>query len=128
MTSDVERGLARAKEELAAAAALLAAGFPRQSISRAYYGAFYAAEAALTAVGVRRSKHSGVISAVGQLLVKERDLPEHVGRLLRSLFERRAAADYELLDVSDAEAAAAITDADAAVTAVAEWLRTHRTD
>ena len=42
------------------------------------------------------AKHSGVVSAVGRLLVRERGLDDRAGRLLRSLFERRSQADYGL--------------------------------
>jgi predicted nucleotidyltransferase len=45
--------------------------FSAQATSRAYYAAFYAAEAALLSLGETRSKHSGVLSAFGLLVVKQ---------------------------------------------------------
>jgi uncharacterized protein (UPF0332 family) len=86
--------LARSRRELAASRHLATGGFPVQAISRAYYAAFYAAELALAELGETRSRHSGVVAAFGQLLVRAGTLDPAAGRLLRSLFERRARADY----------------------------------
>jgi uncharacterized protein (UPF0332 family) len=107
---------------LAAARLLADNGFGAQAVSRAYYAAFYAAEAALLYGGETRAKHSGVVSAVGRLLVRERGLDERAGRLLRSLFERRSQADYGLADVPDEEARLAVEDAESAVGIIAAWL------
>jgi uncharacterized protein (UPF0332 family) len=97
-------------------------GFSAQAVSRSYYAAFYASEAALQHVGVTRSKHSGVVAAVARVLIHNHGLNPDAGRLLRSLFERRSRADYGLGDTPAAEAQQAITDAAAVVTAVADWL------
>lgn len=114
--------MARARTELAAAALLADNGFGAQAVSRAYYAAFYAAEAALSRLGETRAKHSGVVSATGRLLVRERGVDERAGRLLRSLFERRSQADYGLAEVSDEEARRAVNDAEAVVDVIAAWL------
>ena len=63
MTDEGVAGLERSRHELAAARLLADNGFPAQAISRAYYAAFYAAEAALLGIGEVRSKHAGVIAA-----------------------------------------------------------------
>jgi len=89
--------------------------------------AFYAAEAALAELGETRSKHSGVVSAVGELLVKPGELAPRDGRLLRSLFDRRAGADYDIDDEPSAQDAAdAIADAEAVVDAIGTWLASRR--
>jgi uncharacterized protein (UPF0332 family) len=116
-------GLARCREELAAARLLADKGFTAQAVSRAYYAAFFAAETALLALGETRSKHSGVISAFVRLLVRRGQLDEESGRLLRSLFERRNEADHSPVDVPLEEAKAAIGDAELVVGAVEAWLR-----
>ena len=90
--------LARARTELDAARVLLQAGFSDQATSRAYYAAFFAAEAALLELGESRSKHSGVIAAFGRLVVKDGGFDPAVGADLRRLFELRNAADYSWLD------------------------------
>jgi uncharacterized protein (UPF0332 family) len=104
-------GLERGRQELAAAQLLVDHGFAAQAVSRAYFAAFYAAEEALLAVGEVRSKHAGVVAAVGRELVRDRGLDPAAGRLLRSLFARRSRADYELGGVPIDEAARAVSDA-----------------
>jgi uncharacterized protein (UPF0332 family) len=110
---------------LAAARLLADKGFTAQAVSRAYFAAFFAAETALLALGETRSKHSGVISAFVHLLVRRDQLDEEIGRLLRSLFERRNQADYWAVDVPLEEADAAISDAERVVGAVERWLSRH---
>lgn len=122
MSDPIEEGVVRARRELASAWLLADNGFGAQAVSRAYYAAFYAAEAALLHVGETRAKHSGVVSAVGRLLVRERGLDERAGRLLRSLFERRSQADYGLAGVPDQEARRAVDDAEAVVEIIEAWL------
>jgi uncharacterized protein (UPF0332 family) len=123
VSGPAEEGVARARTELAAARLLVDNGFGAQAVSRAYYAAFYAAEAALLRLGETRAKHSGVVSAFGRLLVRDRGVDERAGRLLRSLFERRSQADYGLDEVPDAEARRAVDDADTVVAIIIEWLQ-----
>jgi uncharacterized protein (UPF0332 family) len=114
--------LNRAREELAAARHLQAGAFAAQAISRAYYAAFYAAEAALTQVGVTRSKHSAVIAGFIQRLVRAGEIDPEAGRLLRSLFDRRSGADYDWVDApSLRDSETAIGDAEQVVAAIASW-------
>ena len=115
--------LRRADEELAAARHLLAGGFSAQAISRAYYAAFYAAETALQELGETRSKHSGVIAAFGQLLVRPGEVDTEAGKLLRSLFDRRSSADYDWVEPpASADAEQAVSDAERVVRSVEAWL------
>ncbi|HEX6677062.1 MAG TPA: HEPN domain-containing protein [Actinomycetes bacterium] len=119
-------GLDRSREELEAAQLLADKGYSAQAVSRAYFATFYAAEAALLVIGETRSKHSGVISAFIHLLVRTGQVDEEIGRLLRSLFERRNQADYAPVGVPVEEAAATIRDAERVVRAVEAWLALHR--
>lgn len=121
MSNSVDAGVARARTELAAAELLADNGFGAQAVSRSYYAAFFAGEAALL-LGETRSKHSGVVAAIGQLLVRDRGVDERAGRLLRSLFERRSQADYGLADVPDDEARRAVRDAETVVELITLWL------
>jgi uncharacterized protein (UPF0332 family) len=114
--------LTRARTELEAARTLASAGFRDQSTSRAYYGAFYAAEAALLARGETRSKHSGVVSAFGRVVVKEGGFEVALGAELRRLFELRNAADYSWLDAPPAGGADALLAAERFVTGVERWI------
>ena len=122
MSPEADDGLERSRLELGAAKLLADHGFGAQAISRSYYAAFYAAEAGLLHVGEVRTKHAGVIAAVGGLLVGQRGLDANVGRLLRSLFERRSRADYELEEVPREEAVRALADATTVVEAIEAWL------
>lgn len=115
----------RARQELAAARLLEQGGFPAQAVSRSYYAAFYAAEAALLALGETRSKHSEVVSAFVRLVVNNGGLDPSSGRLLRSLFDRRGQADDSPEPVPDREAGAAIADAEVVVAAIEAWLTTR---
>lgn len=122
---DERPGLARSHQELEAARLLANADFGAQAISRAYFAAFFAAEAALLVIGETRSKHSGVISAFGGRVVREGGLEESTGRLLRSLFERRNEADYGSPSVNVEEAEASLRDAKRFVQAVESWIEQH---
>lgn len=115
-------GLDRCSEELAAVRLLASQGFEAQAVSRAYFAAYFAAEAALLALGETRSKHAGVISAFVHHLVRGGQLDAETGRLLRSLFERRSQADCPPVDVPGEEAEVAIRDAERVVGAVEAWL------
>jgi uncharacterized protein (UPF0332 family) len=114
--------LARARTEIEAARTLRSAKFPMQATSRAYYGAFYAAEAALLWLGETRSKHSGVLSAFGFLVVKEGGFDPVLASELRRLFELRSIADYFWLDESEPEDYDPIAAAERFVDGVERWL------
>jgi uncharacterized protein (UPF0332 family) len=96
VTDDWLRALARADEDLEAAAALVRSGHYAQTGSRAYFAAFTAASAALLRLDQSRSKHTGVLSAFNELLVRRGPIDEDVGRTLRWLFDLRNRADYRL--------------------------------
>jgi uncharacterized protein (UPF0332 family) len=122
MTKEPPQTLARSRQELGAAGVLVREGFGEQAVSRAYFAAFFAAEAALLVLGETRSKHSGVISAFGRRVVREGGVDESAGRLLRSLFERRNQADYGSASMPLEEAEVAVRDAEQFVDAVATWI------
>lgn len=115
-------GLDRSREEIAAARLLAERGFAAQAVSRAYFGAFHAAEAALLSLGEVRSKHAGVVSVFNRRVVRDGGFDESVGRILRSLFDRRNQADYAPIQVPPDEADRSISDAERFVDAVEAWL------
>lgn len=115
-------GLDRARRELEAATLLVEHRLAEPAVSRAYYAAFYAAEAALAELGVTRSKHSGVISAFGEQLVRQHGFDPRTGRLLRLLFTRRGAADYSFDPIRTESAGFAVADATRFVAAVEDWV------
>ena len=118
--------LDRARTDLRAARYLEREGFLNQAVSRAYYATFYAAEAALGALGETRTKHSGVHSAFGRRVVKEGGLDRDIGRLLPRLFDLRNDADYLAEPIDPERARQALADAERFVTAVESWLAEHK--
>lgn len=115
--------MSRARTELEVARLLTERGYPEQAASRAYYAAFYAADAALLHLGERRSSHSGVIAGFGRLVVKEGRFDPGTGALLHRLFELRSDADYESGTVTTEQVRNALASAERFVAAVEEWLR-----
>lgn len=115
--------LERSRTELDAARSLVSSGFAAQAMAHAYYATFFAAEAALLALGETRSKHSGVISAFGRLVVKTGGVDRATGAVLRNLFELRNDAVYDAAKVESEPALSAIADAGRFVAAVDDWLR-----
>jgi uncharacterized protein len=75
--------LEKSRKSLAAATVRARDGFTEAAISRAYYAAFYLAQAALATKDISRSKHSGVIAAFGEHLTKKRLLPEALHKTFR---------------------------------------------
>lgn len=114
--------LRRAHEEIRAARVLQAAGLPAQAVSRAYFAAFYAAEAALLHLGATHPKPSDVIAAFERLAVRDDTCDERAGQLLRALDDRRAQADDPTNTVPPAESGASIADAAIVVTLVEAWI------
>ena len=90
--------LEKSRKSLAAAATLLRDGFPEAAVSRAYYAAFYLAQAALATKDISRNKHSGVIAAFGETLTKRSILADKLHKLLRNLYELRITSDYSVED------------------------------
>ena len=91
---EIAANLDRAESSLDSARVLLSAGHPDEAASRAYYAAFYAATAVLLREGLDFGKHSGVIAAVHQRLVKTGRIDKSLGRALNWLFELRSVGDY----------------------------------
>ena len=115
--------LEKSRKSLAAAATLLRDGFSESAVSRAYYAAFYLAQAALATKDISRNKHSGVIAAFGENLTKRSILPGNLHKLLRNLYELRITSDYSIEDEpSIEEAKEALATAKEFATAVEAYL------
>jgi uncharacterized protein (UPF0332 family) len=101
----VRNWLKRADEYLRAAELEFQNEFYARSISTAYYAMFYAATGALVSIGIKRAKHSGVISAFGEYFIRPGKLSGEMGRLLNQTMNDREASDYEEIPVVDRELA-----------------------
>jgi len=86
--------LKNAREELETARQVIAHGYLRAAVSRAYYAVFYMASAALFSQSVQRAKHSGIASAFSQFLVKSGYIEPEFGRLYHQARRWREEADY----------------------------------
>lgn len=117
-TGEIDQLMARARVELGVVRLLSKGGFGEAAVSRAYY----AAEAALLHVGQSRSTHGGVLSAFGHFIVLPGGVDRTIGRALRTLFDLRSVADYELSASSDDDVRTAAEQAQQVVDAVAAWL------
>jgi len=124
--SAVSAPLERAAEELRAARALRAAGFPSQALARAAEAGLQAARGALTAVGEAPPTAAAVVAAfTGRVVVRGGLDPEH-GAVLRRLFDDRGEVERALADAPAPVADAAIADAARLVDAAQAWADARR--
>lgn len=75
------------------------------TVSRAYYAAFHAAQAALLSEGQEANSHKGVVTLFGLFMIKTGKIDKHCGKLLANLKDDREKSDYEVLSFVDAETA-----------------------
>ena len=95
--------------------------------SRAYYAMFYAAETALSSLGLSFAKHSGVIAEFNRRFIRSGILAERHGLALRTAFEWRLVGDYDYgIEFPREPAVEAIEAADAFVTDVEAYLSALR--
>jgi hypothetical protein len=117
----------KALRKLAVARELLSNQHFDDAVSRAYYAAFHAAQAALLTEGQQAESHKGVTTLFGLLLVKSGKVDRRCGRILASLKDNRESGDYEALSFIDAETAArAVEEADYFCSAVRQFLVSNK--
>ncbi len=95
------------------------------AVSRAYYAVFHVTSAALAWQDVKRTKHSGVESSFGELLVKTKLIEPEFFAIYRKAREVREEADYhpELKNITVASATQAIADAERFVQRIERYLK-----
>jgi uncharacterized protein (UPF0332 family) len=113
----------RAEPSLRSSRNLLDDGDHDFAVSRAYYAMFYAATAALLARGVQRSRHSGVIAAFGQELVKSGEFTAQDQRALQATLQDRSEGDYAGVFPSREKAERRLNEAEGFVRQVSDFLR-----
>jgi uncharacterized protein (UPF0332 family) len=114
--------LARGREEVRAARALLEAGFPTQAVSHAFMAGYQAATAALHAIGEAPATSTGMLSAFNRYVVGDGRIDHEDGRILRKLFEDRSYVDHALGQAPRQEAEAAIESAERLLDATSRWI------
>lgn len=116
--------LVKARNKARVARELLNMGEWDDAVSRAYYAAFHAAQAALLTEGQRPQTHRGVVTLFGLLLVQTGKLDRKWGRLLTSLKDDREASDYEAFSWIDQETARrAAQEAEQFLAAIEQYLK-----
>ncbi len=111
--------LKKAHDRIDAAELLHQNGFYIDAVSRAYYGMYNAAKAALGEKGDNVTTHKGLIQQFGKELVQPGLIEKDLGRAFSYVEEEREDADYEpLIDISAEEAADIIGRAQRFLTAV----------
>jgi len=86
--------LEKCAEDLKVARLLLSQGTYRIAVSRAYYAIFMLATAVLLTQDIARSKHSGVLAAFNQYVVKPGLIEAEYGQIFQRAFKARMDADY----------------------------------
>lgn len=113
----------RARRSLRSARNILDDGDYDFAVSRAYFAMFYAASATLRSQGLRRAKHSGVIAAFGQHMVKTGKFSAEHHVALHAAFSARGAGDYGGVFPDHEEAETRLLKAEKFVDAVADFLK-----
>ncbi len=117
--------IARAKESLAEARALVSADHLIGAVNRIYYACFYAVTALLHSEGLGSSKHSGAMALFDLHFVRPHRVPTELGRFYHQLFDRRQRGDYTILVSYDrADVADWLRQAEGFVEAIAALLQT----
>lgn len=90
MTTEQQKLLAKAQENVQAAKILLSQGFEN------IYAMFYVALAFLEGEGMSFKSHKGVLAAFGRDIAQAGKVPVEFGRMLRDAEQLRNASDYNL--------------------------------
>ncbi|MEL4898368.1 MULTISPECIES: HEPN domain-containing protein [unclassified Crocosphaera] len=96
MPNEQQGFLTKAQRSLEAAKILKEEGFNEFAVSRAYYAMFYVASALLEREGLSFSKHSAVISALGEQFAKRNRIPRDYHRYLIDAQAQRNRGDYNI--------------------------------
>ena len=101
MTEEAQLHFQRAAECVEDSRILLDNNRPAASVTRAYYAMFHAATAVLASKDIRRSSHSGILSAFAEYLVKPGLIKKEFHTYLREAFELRQQTDYDpIVDIN----------------------------
>ena len=95
---------------------------PDFAVSRAYYGMFYAAQAALLTRGLQFKKHSSVIGSFNKEFVRNGIFSKDMSRLLEKAFDFRMQGDYSIIPIEPEQAETVLKGAAEFVEMVKEFL------
>jgi uncharacterized protein (UPF0332 family) len=104
--------LTEAAKRLDAAKLLLREGYYHDAVSRAYYAMYYASKALLLREGLQAKTHEGLVSKMGELMLRGIIEPEYA-KMLGKAKDMRGTADYGMYkDFSSHEVRALIEEAE----------------
>lgn len=93
------------------------------AVSRAYYAAYHAGQAALVTEGQRAETPRGLITLFGLLLVRTGKFEKRWGKFLANLKDDRETSHYEALSwIDEVTARRAVKEAEAFVEAVCRYV------
>jgi uncharacterized protein (UPF0332 family) len=116
--------VAKARQTVATARHDADGGYYAGAVSRAYYAAFYIAEALLLSKGETYKTHKGVIAAFGKTFVKTGEFPARFQKFLNDAFRVRMKADYETyFEITRDEVQDLVREAEAFLAAAEEYLK-----
>lgn len=95
----------KSKEKLRVAETLLKSHAYEDTVSRAYYSAFHAAQAVLLTEGLSADTHQGLVNLFGLHFVKTGKFSRKLGKFLANLKDDRENSDYEIFTGIDHETA-----------------------
>ncbi|MBI4972449.1 MAG: HEPN domain-containing protein [Candidatus Omnitrophica bacterium] len=95
----------KAIKKLEVAEKLFRTGDYEDSVSRAYYAVFHAAQALLLSEGEKAESHKGVVTLFGLLFVKTEKFSRDMGKYLANIKDDRESGDYEVFSYIDEESA-----------------------
>ena len=120
---EIEAYVHRAQQALEVARGNFEELYWADALSKCYYAMFYAASALVRTKGIRPSKHSAVIAAVGEHFAKPGLIDQRLHRLLIDMFDERQIADYEvLLSITEERAQIGLEAATQFVVAATDYL------
>jgi uncharacterized protein (UPF0332 family) len=101
----IEGYIKKAEGKLAVAKKLFDTKDYEDSVSRAYYAVFHAAQGLLLTEGQKTETHKGVVTLFGLFFVKTGKFNKNFGKYLSNLKDDRESGDYELFSFLDQETA-----------------------
>jgi uncharacterized protein (UPF0332 family) len=115
--------LALADEKIVVAQKLIELGYFDDAASRAYYGMFYAAKAALLSLDIDPKSHAGVLNQFSQHFIKTGQLDKQYGRILALVRQVRETSDYNPeTSVSQADVETIMAEAQTFVERIKDYL------
>jgi uncharacterized protein (UPF0332 family) len=114
----------KAEKKLKVAKKLLKSHDYEDSVSRAYYAVYHAAQALLLTEGEKAETHKGVVTLFGLLFVKTGKFSKNIGKYIANLKDDRESGDYEIFSYVDSESAkTAVSEAGEFLKAAREYLQ-----